>query len=229
MSYRPTESRSAAPATFSGAQLSRLHGAEPDPSLPPLAARWTKEAPSGRSKAHHRPRSVGLGPGPGPSLAQTAPPFSWPESFRFARCGALSVALRKRPIRRAASPLDSRRAHGRAPGARGRSGRPRADAASAAARARAPVKAPCQECGGRGYVETVTGGGRIVADPTTECVTRSARGLIPEDMPSLSSESYWQVTIGSRFGPGTRAAAPGGQSSATRSPRRTRPPAATVA
>ena len=45
------------------------------------------------------------------------------------------------------------------------------------------VKAPCQECGGRGYVETVTGGGRIVADPTTECLTCSGRGLIPEDMP----------------------------------------------
>ena len=45
------------------------------------------------------------------------------------------------------------------------------------------VKAPCQECGGRGYVETVTGGGRIVADPTTECLTCSGKGLIPEDMP----------------------------------------------
>jgi DnaJ-class molecular chaperone len=45
------------------------------------------------------------------------------------------------------------------------------------------VKAPCQECGGRGYIETVTGGGRIVADPTTECLTCSGRGLIPEDMP----------------------------------------------
>ena len=45
------------------------------------------------------------------------------------------------------------------------------------------VKVPCQECGGRGYVETVTGGGRIVADHTTECLTCSGRGLIPEDMP----------------------------------------------
>ena len=45
------------------------------------------------------------------------------------------------------------------------------------------VKVPCQECGGRGYVETVTGGGRIVADPTKECLTCSGRGLIPEDMP----------------------------------------------
>jgi DnaJ-class molecular chaperone len=45
------------------------------------------------------------------------------------------------------------------------------------------VKAPCQECGGRGYIETVTGGGHIVADPTTECLTCNGRGLIPEDMP----------------------------------------------
>ena len=45
------------------------------------------------------------------------------------------------------------------------------------------VKAPCQECGGRGYIETVTRGGRIVADQMKECVTCSGRGLIPEDMP----------------------------------------------
>jgi DnaJ-class molecular chaperone len=45
------------------------------------------------------------------------------------------------------------------------------------------VKAPCQECGGRGYIETVTAGGHIAADPTTECLTCSGRGLIPEDMP----------------------------------------------
>ena len=44
------------------------------------------------------------------------------------------------------------------------------------------VKAPCQECGGRGYVETVTGAaaslatGRRNASPVAE-------GLIPEDMP----------------------------------------------
>jgi DnaJ-class molecular chaperone len=44
------------------------------------------------------------------------------------------------------------------------------------------VKAPCQECGGRGYIETVTGGGRITRDTSEECVTCSGRGLIPEDM-----------------------------------------------
>jgi hypothetical protein len=45
------------------------------------------------------------------------------------------------------------------------------------------VKAPCQECGGRGYVETVTGRGRIVGDRTQECLTCRGKGLIPEDMP----------------------------------------------
>jgi hypothetical protein len=45
------------------------------------------------------------------------------------------------------------------------------------------VKAPCQECGGRGYIETVTGAGHIVADPTEKCIPCSGRGLIPEDMP----------------------------------------------
>jgi DnaJ-class molecular chaperone len=45
------------------------------------------------------------------------------------------------------------------------------------------VKVPCQECGGRGYVETVTEGGRITRDTTEECLTCSGRGLIPEDMP----------------------------------------------
>jgi DnaJ-class molecular chaperone len=45
------------------------------------------------------------------------------------------------------------------------------------------VKAPCQECGGRGYVETVSGSGHIVADTTNECLTCSGRGYIPDDMP----------------------------------------------
>ena len=45
------------------------------------------------------------------------------------------------------------------------------------------VKVPCQECGGRGYVETVTGGGRIVSDPTEQCLPCSGKGFMPEDMP----------------------------------------------
>jgi len=44
------------------------------------------------------------------------------------------------------------------------------------------VKAPCQECGGRGYIETVRAG-RIVGDTTKECLTCGGRGLIPADMP----------------------------------------------
>ena len=45
------------------------------------------------------------------------------------------------------------------------------------------VKVPCPECGGRGYLETVTEGGHVVPDPTKECLTCSGRGLIPDDMP----------------------------------------------
>jgi DnaJ-class molecular chaperone len=45
------------------------------------------------------------------------------------------------------------------------------------------VKVPCQECGGRGYLETVTEEGHVVADTTKECLTCNGRGLIPEDMP----------------------------------------------
>jgi DnaJ-class molecular chaperone len=45
------------------------------------------------------------------------------------------------------------------------------------------VKVPCQECGGHGYVETVTEQGHVVADTTTDCVTCSGEGLTPEDMP----------------------------------------------
>jgi hypothetical protein len=45
------------------------------------------------------------------------------------------------------------------------------------------VKVPCQECGGRGYVETVTGGGRIVSDPTDQRLPVAAGVSFPEDMP----------------------------------------------
>ena len=45
------------------------------------------------------------------------------------------------------------------------------------------VKVPCQECGGRGYVETVTGDGRITRDTSEECLPCSGTGVIPEDMP----------------------------------------------
>jgi DnaJ-class molecular chaperone len=44
------------------------------------------------------------------------------------------------------------------------------------------VKAPCQECGGRGYIETVKGG-HIVDETEMKCLTCGGRGVVPEDMP----------------------------------------------
>ena len=44
------------------------------------------------------------------------------------------------------------------------------------------VKVPCQECGGRGYVETVRKH-RITGDKANQCLTCSGQGLIPADMP----------------------------------------------
>ena len=45
------------------------------------------------------------------------------------------------------------------------------------------VKVPCQECGGRGYVETVSEGGRITRDTSEECLPCSGTGVMPADMP----------------------------------------------
>ena len=67
------------------------------------------------------------------------------------------------------------------------------------------VEAPCQECGGRGYVETVTPGGRIVRERTKECLPVAVGVSSPKTCPPLSSESYWQVTFSSRFAAGTPA------------------------
>jgi DnaJ-class molecular chaperone len=58
------------------------------------------------------------------------------------------------------------------------------------------VKVPCQECGGRGYVETVTEGGHVVRDTGNECLTCSGKGLIPEDMPL----SKFRELLASDFG-----------------------------
>jgi len=58
------------------------------------------------------------------------------------------------------------------------------------------VKVPCQECGGRGFVETVTSEGHIVGDTTQECLTCRGRGLIPEDMPL----SQFRDLLASDFG-----------------------------
>jgi DnaJ-class molecular chaperone len=45
------------------------------------------------------------------------------------------------------------------------------------------VEVPCQECGGRGFVERVGGGGRRISDRMQQCLPCSGRGLIPENMP----------------------------------------------
>jgi DnaJ-class molecular chaperone len=58
------------------------------------------------------------------------------------------------------------------------------------------VKVPCQECGGRGYVEVVSEGGHVVGEPTQECLTCSGTGLIPEDMPL----SQFRELLASDFG-----------------------------
>jgi len=44
------------------------------------------------------------------------------------------------------------------------------------------VKVPCQECGGRGYLETVEAG-RVVRHPAENCLTCGGTGSIPSDMP----------------------------------------------
>jgi hypothetical protein len=58
------------------------------------------------------------------------------------------------------------------------------------------VKVPCQECGGRGYFETATEAGHVVADPTKECLTCGGVGLIPDDMPL----SQFRELLASDFG-----------------------------
>jgi hypothetical protein len=45
------------------------------------------------------------------------------------------------------------------------------------------VEVPCPECGGRGFVERVGGGGRRISDRMQQCLPCSGRGLIPENMP----------------------------------------------
>ncbi len=57
------------------------------------------------------------------------------------------------------------------------------------------VKVPCQECGGRGYVETVTESGHVVRDTAKDCLTCSGRGRIPEDMPLSEFQALLAATL----------------------------------
>ena len=60
------------------------------------------------------------------------------------------------------------------------------------------VKVPCQECGGRGYIETVKAG-HVVGDTEEKCLTCNGRGAIPEDMPLAEFRELLKTTFASRF------------------------------
>ncbi len=60
------------------------------------------------------------------------------------------------------------------------------------------VKVPCQECGGRGFVETVTEAGHV-DDTTTDCLTCGGKGLIPDDMPLSQFRELLKTPLASRF------------------------------
>jgi len=60
------------------------------------------------------------------------------------------------------------------------------------------VKAPCQECGGRGYVETVKAG-HVVRETANECLTCGGKGSIPEDMPLSQFRELLKTTFARRF------------------------------
>jgi DnaJ-class molecular chaperone len=59
------------------------------------------------------------------------------------------------------------------------------------------VKAPCQECGGRGFIETVKGG--HVVDTEEKCLTCGGRGVVPEDMPLSEFRELLKTTFARRF------------------------------
>ena len=61
------------------------------------------------------------------------------------------------------------------------------------------VKLPCQECGGRGFVETVTDAGHVVGDTTKECLACGGKGLIPDDMPLSQFREVLKATAPRRF------------------------------
>lgn len=61
------------------------------------------------------------------------------------------------------------------------------------------VKVPCQECGGRGFVETVTDTGHVVGDRTKECLTCGGKGVIPDDMPLSQFSELLKAASPRRF------------------------------
>jgi predicted NBD/HSP70 family sugar kinase len=61
------------------------------------------------------------------------------------------------------------------------------------------VKLPCQECGGRGFVETVSEAGHVVADTAQECVACGGKGLIPDDMPLSQFRELLKIPLARRF------------------------------
>jgi DnaJ-class molecular chaperone len=60
------------------------------------------------------------------------------------------------------------------------------------------VKTPCQECGGRGYIETVKGG-HVVGDPEEKCLTCGGGGVVPEDMPLSEFRELLKTSFARRF------------------------------
>ena len=60
------------------------------------------------------------------------------------------------------------------------------------------VKVPCQECGGRGYVETLKEG-HIVDETANQCLTCAGQGLIPEEMPLSKFRELLKATPTRRF------------------------------
>jgi hypothetical protein len=55
------------------------------------------------------------------------------------------------------------------------------------------VEVPCQECGGRGFVERVGGGGRRISDRMQQCLPVPVGVSFLRTCPSLSSKRYWQA------------------------------------
>ena len=60
------------------------------------------------------------------------------------------------------------------------------------------VKVPCQECGGRGYIETLQAG-HITREPGNQCLTCGGAGLIPDDMSLSQFRELLRASATGRF------------------------------